>query len=78
MASSFIDDKLNGERKRYYENGQLKAICFYIDGKLNGEQKWYYPNGQLREICTFIDGTKNGEYKQYYHEKWYDSNGSLY
>ena len=42
-----INNKINGEYKKYYENGQLLLICNYIDGKRNGEYKAYYDNGQF-------------------------------
>ena len=36
-----------GERKDWYENGQLWVQCFYKNGKLNGEFKSWYENGKL-------------------------------
>jgi antitoxin component YwqK of YwqJK toxin-antitoxin module len=46
----------NGERKWYYENGQLRSVSFYVDDKMNGEYKSYYETGRLFIICSFIDG----------------------
>ena len=51
----YLDGKLNGEKKSYYENGQLEILCSYTDGKKNGESKTFDPNGQLLYICSYID-----------------------
>jgi antitoxin component YwqK of YwqJK toxin-antitoxin module len=42
----YIDSKIKGERKLYYQNGQLWKICMFIDGKKNGENLSYYENGR--------------------------------
>ena len=61
----YIDNKLNGEIKNYYDLGQLNWICIYIDDMANGEYKQYYKNGKINIICNFIDNKLNGEYKRY-------------
>jgi antitoxin component YwqK of YwqJK toxin-antitoxin module len=61
---SYKDDKLNGECKTYYDNGQLKEIYSYNDGLMNGMYKSYYENGQLHKICSYIDGYANEKYNE--------------
>ena len=63
---SYVGDKLHGEYKQYYSNGQLSCSVMYIDDKRNGEYKRYFESGQLEEICLYIDGEINGEFKQYH------------
>jgi len=52
----YIDNKLHGEYKEYYINGQLYKICNYIDGKLHGEYKTYYQSNDIYESYNYIDG----------------------
>ena len=63
---NYIDDKLQGECREYYVNGELSVICNYINHKLQGEYKSYYDNRELLEICNYINDKKEGEYKSYY------------
>ncbi len=62
---NYVNDKLNGEYKRYYSNGQLHIICTYIDDLENGIYKEYYDNllkkdsiGDLKEMCNCVNGKK--------------------
>ena len=53
-------ERLKGEHKEYYENGQLWSIVNFKDGKTEGEYKSYYKNGQLESIYNY----KNGIYEE--------------
>ena len=66
MTSSYINDKLNGERIKYFESGVLKEKENYILGEQNGEHTTYYENKQLRKKTNYINGKLNGEWITYY------------
>ncbi len=67
---NYVNDKLNGEYKRYYSNGQLHIICTYVNDLENGIYKEYYDNsnhnnllktysiGELKEIYNCVNGKK--------------------
>ena len=40
----YVNDKLEGEFKRYYESGQLRQIVNFVNGKEEGEWKSYHKN----------------------------------
>jgi antitoxin component YwqK of YwqJK toxin-antitoxin module len=59
---NYVNDKLNGEYKRYYSNGQLHIICTYVNDLENGTYKEYLLKtdsiGELKEICNCVNGKK--------------------
>ena len=61
-----FNGRIEGECKRYYENGQLLQICNYKNNKNEGEYKEYYINGQLFVICNYKNDEREGECKSYY------------
>ncbi len=66
--SYFIKDgKLQGEWKRYYENGQLRLFMVnLIDGQAEGEARHYYESGKLEAIYNFVKGVGHGEAQEYH------------
>ncbi len=60
---NYIEGKLHGEYKRWYENGQLELQTHYVEDKENGEWKYWWCNGQLMIQFHYVDGKKHGEYK---------------
>jgi len=56
----FLDenDKLQGEYKSYYGNGQgqLYYKCYYKDSKRQGEYKRYSPDGSLKYKRYYSNG----------------------
>ena len=57
-----INDRKNGEYKKYYENGSELSLDNSKRKNLSSTDSF----GQLKEICSYIDGGINGEYKRYY------------
>ena len=47
----FLDDKLNGITKFYYESGKLKYEIVYRDNKVTG-RKYYDESGRLLQSPT--------------------------
>ena len=63
---TYIDNKVEGERKIFYSNGNV-----YVEGKRlysenNGLCKTYYPNGNLWEEENYVLGNLHGLCKYYY------------
>lgn len=72
---SYVNGRLNGAAKNYYDNGQLYFDGGYIDEKNTGQWKWYYPSGALMADLTYAnDEIVSG---QYYYENGKTSNRKL-
>ena len=65
----YIDGKLNGEYKEYYEPNILMKIATYKDSKLNGKQTRYGYDGSINTMANYKDGELDGEYIDYYNGK---------
>lgn len=61
-----INGKVTGERKRYYENGNLKSIDNFKDNLKNGICTNYYPTNKIKSTTIYKNGMKNGEVIGYY------------
>ena len=61
METSYKDDKLEGEYKEWFKNGQIKKEESYKDSKMIGEYQEYYRNGMLNK-----EGVVDEWYKVYY------------
>lgn len=64
---NFENGKVNGELKKYFENGQIAEISNWKNDTLSGLAKYYYNNGGLYQECNYLNGKLNGE-KIIYHE----------
>ena len=53
-------NNLEGEKTKYYENGQKKYEHTYKDGEKDGIWTEWYENGQKKEEGTFKDGKLEG------------------
>lgn len=62
----YINGKLNGPCKKYFESGKLYEECSYVNGNKDGPCKSYYDNGQLYEECSYVNGNMDGQYKRYW------------
>ena len=51
-----INGVLNGSRKSWYENGNIRRELTYSNGKIEGLVKKYNEEGKLIEEKTFING----------------------
>ena len=52
--------------KKYYRDGQVKAIGSYRNGLLDGSYKEFHENAQLAIDIVFDSGRESGDYKKYY------------
>ena len=60
-------DKLEGEFKSFYPNGNIKLISNYIDGKLNGTYNFYYEKNEIINVqCVYINGKLHGKYLKFF------------
>lgn len=55
--SSYKNQILEGSRKEWYENGQIRKDLKYNNGKLDGEVVTYYENGQKKRHDLYDEGT---------------------
>lgn len=69
--TDYINGKIDGTKKRYHRNGQLKDIAHFENGKRNGLTKYYGRDGFLMQEINYKNGKKNGE------EKEWHTNGQL-
>ncbi len=63
---SYHFDKLNGEAKSFYRNGQLKSHGRYKDNKKKGLWIYYYSNGKIKSKENYRYGMLRGYFKSYY------------
>lgn len=57
--------------RKFYENGNLKAIYYLKDGVVHGDYKSYYSNGKVYLKGEYDSGLSVGRWE------YYDSNGHL-
>ena len=48
----------NGEKKTYYESGELNSTVNWVDGLKQGEEKWYYKKGELLSLIHISEPTR--------------------
>ena len=53
----YVDGVLNGEVKRWYENGQVYQEGQYVDGMMDGSWLVFYSDGNLAAKADFDKGT---------------------
>lgn len=61
-----IDDKMEGDYKKYDYRGQIIEDTKYKNGKRNGLSKEYYPSGQMQKINKYVDDKLFGKNIYYY------------
>lgn len=64
--ANYINDTLHGERKIYYENGQLQILENYNMGKFISPYKQFFENGTLQLEGSFENNVATGVWKKYY------------
>jgi antitoxin component YwqK of YwqJK toxin-antitoxin module len=57
---NFVDGKMSGNIKLYYENGNVYMKGLYADDKKDGEWKWYFESGNIESSVRFNAGEKEG------------------
>jgi antitoxin component YwqK of YwqJK toxin-antitoxin module len=62
----FLNGKLNGYQKMYYQNGRLAMERDYKDGMENGDANEYYEDGSLKQKGVFENGKEEGTWESFY------------
>ena len=62
----FLNGKLNGHRKIYYQNEKLAMERDYKEGFTNGFEIEYYEDGSLKQKGEFKNGKENGVWDMYF------------
>ena len=60
-----VDGKIEGEKKTFYESGELYSLHHYIGGVMNGPFVLYQENGLPMVIGNFLNGQWHGEFNYY-------------
>lgn len=61
----FINNKVEGERKKYFESGSLAEEYTYSNDSKNGEFVFYYDNGNIKTKGRFRDDLQQGAQLNY-------------
>lgn len=61
----YVDEKLEGVTKEYYDSGELKAEIVYKQGKVES-QKEFLKNGRLERETRYLDDKKHETRIEYY------------
>ena len=64
--ANYTHDRLTGERRLYYPNGQVQYVETYVDGEFQGPYRSYYPDGTLQLEGQYIDNVATGLWTGYY------------
>lgn len=62
---------LEGEKRVYYDNGQIAEKISYINGKRAGLSVWYSEEGMIIKEFNYVDDVLHGN------SKYYDNQGQL-
>ena len=63
---TFINDKIDGHIKSYFEDGQIKSVTPHKNNLPHGKYTHYYPNGCKMSEGTSSNGKMQGTLKIYY------------
>lgn len=64
--ANYVNDTLHGERKLFYENGNIEVLENYNMGKFISPYKSYFENGNLQQEGFYENNIAVGEWKKYY------------
>lgn len=62
----YHNDTLQGQRKLFYENGQLQILENYVNGAFEGLYQMYFQNGQLSNEGIYHQNEMTGIWKRWY------------
>lgn len=62
----YLDNKLHGTRRTFYEDGRLNDEEHYLEAKREGLFKSYYDSPQLRFEGTYVNDYAEGTHTMYY------------
>ena len=63
IQASYLNGKLHGERREYYDNGQLNELQQYEHGRECGVYESYYKGGQISIQAEYLNGCLHGLYQ---------------
>ncbi len=63
--STYVKNKLNGERIQHYENGQVYKRENFIKGNFYGTQEYFTDNGDKLYSAEYISDDFHGDFKIY-------------
>ena len=66
IEETYVNGKLNGERKIWYPNGVLFCKQFYINDTIDGKSEWFYPSGQIYDEDYYVKGKPCNVSRLYY------------
>jgi hypothetical protein len=55
--TQWVNGKLHGITRGYYENRKIREETTWVNGKLHGPAKWYDEKGNLRRETMYEDNT---------------------
>jgi hypothetical protein len=61
----FVNNKMHGEAKYYYQNGKLRNTIEYKDAKRNGLLTYYYETGEKHSDIPYVNGKIHGTRHNY-------------
>ncbi|MFO7872008.1 MAG: toxin-antitoxin system YwqK family antitoxin [Kiritimatiellia bacterium] len=62
----WVKGKIEGTRKTFYENGNVRSETPYKDGEPHGLAKNYSTNGRVTRECTMKQGVRDGKLVDYW------------
>ena len=62
----YQDDTLHGERRLYFETGELKIVENHQNGLFEGPYQIFHKNGQVKFEATYVNGALEGKGQSYY------------
>lgn len=66
IEETYVNGKLNGERKIWYPNGVLFCKQYYINDSLDGKSEWFYPSSQIYDEDYYLKGKPCNVSRLYY------------
>ena len=66
FEGEYLNGKLNGKGKSYYENGNIEFEGEYLNGIPTGKGKKYYENRKIKNEVEFLNGEVNRKGKIFY------------
>jgi antitoxin component YwqK of YwqJK toxin-antitoxin module len=67
IICDYVDGKMHGECRRYWDTGFLSDIKYYINGQRDGKHTSYYDDGKkILSIEHYVNGIREGLYEEYY------------
>ena len=65
-SASYVQDKLQGERRLYSEDGNLTTVERYVDGRFEGPFETFYPGGEPQLYGVYKNDVLSGPVVRYY------------